>query len=155
MSAVALTDANVVTFITTDPRAVGFAAIRTANPGADAPLIAAANNTSGPGAGTVAGDPISSQALLDAIDGVEFNAMTSPQLQQLQTIMTPGNVDMGSAPSQSKLTTLLASYATSKAAIEAKYNRAAGPFEVYFGKGNICTQQILDSARNSGAGNNF
>lgn len=155
MSTVALTDANVVTFIKTDPLHVGFAAILTANPGQDAPLIAAANNASGPGSSTVAGDPITSQALLDAIDASEFNAMTSPQLQQLQTIMTPGNVDMGSAQSQAKLTALLASFATSKATVQAKYTRPAGAFEVYFGKGNLCTQAILDSARNSGSGNNF
>lgn len=155
MSTVALTDANVVTFIKTDPRSVGFAAILTANPGADAPLIAAANNASGPGSGTVAGDPITSQALLDLVDATEFNAMTTAQLTQLQTIMTPGNVDMGAGQSQGKLTALFASFATSKAAIEGKYNRAAGAFEVYFGKGNVCTQAILDSARNSNGGNQF
>lgn len=152
---VALTNANVVTFIKTDPLHVGFAAILSSNPGQDAPLIAAANNAGGPGSGTVAGDPITAQELLDLVDGGEFNTMTGPQLQQLTTIMSAGNVDMGSAASQSKLSTLFTTYAKSLAAIQAMYSRPAGPFEVYFGKGNVCTVAILDAARNSGSGNQF
>lgn len=155
MSTVALTDANVVTFITTDPRSVGFAAIRSANPGADQPLVDAANNASGPGNGTVAGDTISSQDLFDLVDADEYAAMTSPQLQSLQNFLTLQNVDMGSASSQLKLNNLFANYANSLAAIQATYTRPAGAFEVYFGKGHLCNATILDSARNSGAGNNF
>lgn len=155
MATVALNNANVIIFITTDPRAVGFAAILTASPGQDAPLVTAANNASGPGSGTVAGDPITSQALFDLVDAAEYGAMTSPQLASLQNFLSLQNVDMGSAASQLKLNNLFASYAKSLAAIQSVYTRAAGAFECYFGKGNVCTAAILDAARNSGAGNNF
>lgn len=155
MATVALTDANVVTFIKTDPLHVGFAAILTADPGQDAPLVTAANNVSGPGSGTVAGDPITSQALFDLIDATEYAAMTSPQLQSLQNFLTLQNVDMGSAPAQLKLNNLFSAYSKSLTAIQSAYTRPAGPFEVYFGKGNVCTAAILDAARNSGSGNNF
>lgn len=155
MATVALTDANVITFIKTDPLHVGFAAILTADPGQDAPLVAAANNASGPGSGTVAGDPITSQSLFDLVDAGEYATMTSAQLQSLQNFLTLQNVDMGSVPSQAKLNNLFASYSKSLTAIQGVYTRPAGPFEVYFGKGNLCTAAILDAARNSGAGNNF
>lgn len=155
MATVPVTDANVVTFIKTDPRNVGFAAILTADPGQDQPLIDAANNASGPGSGTVAGDAITSQALFDLVDAAEYAAMTSPQLQSLQNFLTLQNVDMGSVATQQKLDNLFANYATSRVAIQAKYTRPAGAWEVYFGKGNLCTGAILDSARNSGAGHNF
>lgn len=155
MATHAVTNANIITFIVSDPLNVGFAAIRTANPGADQPLINASNNASGPGSGTVVGDPITAQALFDLVDGGEYSAMTSPQLQSFQNFLVLQNVDMGSAPTQSKLSTLFASYLKSLTAIQGVYNRAAGPWEVYFGKGNLCTQALLDAARNSGSGNNF
>ena len=150
-----VTNANVITFIVSDPRSVGFAAIRTANPGADSPLVAAANSTTGPGAGTVAGDPITASDLLDLLDATEFASLTTAQLSQLQTIMSAGTVNMGSSATQAKLTTILADYATSKAAVTTKFTRAASPWEVYFGKGNQCSGSILDDARNSGSGSNF
>lgn len=155
MSNPAVTDANVITFITADPRSVGFSAIRTANPGQDEPLIVAANNAEGPGSGTVAGDPMNSADFFDLIDGEEYNAMTGPQLTSLQTIMSPGSVKLGSAPTQAKLDNLLADYATSLAAVRAKYTTPAGAWEVYFGKGNLADGPTLDHARNSGSGNNF
>ena len=152
---VALSNANIISFITSDPRSVGFSAIRTAHPGADQPLIDAANNASGPGAGTVAGDPITASALLDLIDGDEFNTMTTAQLTQLQTILAVQTVDAGTTPTQGKLSALFSSYAKSLASVQASYTRPAGPWEVYFGKGNVATAQLLDAARNSGSGNNF
>lgn len=152
---VPVTDANVITFIKTDPLSVGFAAILTASPGTDQPLVDAANNAEGPGSGTVAGDPITGAALMDLIDADEFSAMTTAQLTQLQTILAAQTVNMGSSPTQQKLSSLFAEYATSKAQIEASYVRPAGAWEVYFGKGNLATASILDHARNSGAGHNF
>lgn len=155
MSTPAVTDANIITFITTDPESVGFSAIRTAHPGDDSELLAAANSTTGPGSGTVAADPITAQALLDLINSDDFNTMTTAQLTTLQTIFAAQPVNMGSVPTQEKLSALFADYATSLAAIEAAYVRPAGPWEVYFGKGNVATAQLLDHARNSGSGNNF
>lgn len=155
MATVALTNANIITFIKTDPLHVGFAAILTANPGQDQPLVDAANNASGPGSGTVAGDNMNSADFFDLIDGDEYNAMTGPQLQSLSTIMSAGTVKLGSAATQAKLDPLLASYPKSLAKVQAAYTRPAGPWEVYFGVGKICDAGQLDAARNSGAGNNF
>lgn len=153
MATVALTDANVVTFIKTDPLHVGFAAILTASPGQDAPLMAAANNASGPGSGTVAGDPMGKSDAFKLIAPSEWAVMTSAEFDSWNSIPDP--VDMGDSVIQQDLSLLFKNYATSLAAFNGKATRPAGAFEVYFGKGNLCTQAILDSARNSGAGNNF
>lgn len=150
-----VTNANVVTFITSDPRSVGFAAIRAANPGADAPLLAAANNPSGPGAGTVAGDAITPAALSDLISASEWNTMTAAQYQALADLKANGTILVGNAPTQAKLNLLFADYPTSLAAIQATYTRAAGPWETYFGKGSLATTALLDAARNSNGGSQF
>lgn len=150
-----LTNANVVAFIVSDPRSVGFSAIRTAHPSEDGPLIEAANNTSGPGAGTVSGDAITSSALLDLIDAGEFVTLTTAQLAQLQTIMSAGVVNVGAVSTQDKLATLLADKATSLANVSARFTRPAGPWEVYFGKGNQAGVGVLDDARNSNGGSQF
>lgn len=150
---VPVTNANIVTFITTDPLGVGFAAIRSASPGADTPLLTPAN-----AAGVnyqVPSDPITASALLDLIDAGEFSTMTTAQLTQLQTILDTQTVSIGGAAAQAKLNSLLASYAKSLAAVQAKYTRNGSPWEYYFGAGQVATVSQLDAARNSGSGNNF
>ena len=64
----AVTNANIITFIVSDPRSVGFSAIRTAHPGLDGPLVDAASNASGVGSGVVPSDPISKTDLYGLID---------------------------------------------------------------------------------------
>jgi len=145
-----LTPQNVITFIKDDPRNVGFQAIRNAYPGADQPLVNAANSTTGPGAGSVDGDPMSSSAFLDLLDATEFGNFNSAQLAQLNTLMAPQTVNLGSKPTQDKLDAVLASYATSKASVQARYTRAGSPWEVYFGKGSQADQSTIDNARNYG-----
>lgn len=150
---VPVTDANVITFIKTDPLSVGFAAILTANPGADQPLVDAANNASGPGSGTVAGDPMSKSDAFSLIAPSEWAAMTTAQLESWGSLPDP--INMGDPVIQQDLALLFADYATSLAAFNGKSTRPAGAWEVYFGKGNLATASILDHARNSGAGHNF
>lgn len=151
----AVTNANVVAFIKTDPLHVGFAAVLTASPGQDAPLLSLCNSVSSPGAGTKAGSPVTAAALLDLVDAAEFSSMTTAELTQLQTILAAGNVNVGGAPAQSKLNALLATYARSLAAVQLTYTQPATPWEVYFGAGQVATTSILDAARNSSGGNQF
>ena len=80
MSTPAVNDANVITFIASDPRSVGFAAIRAAHPGADDVLVAAANSPTGPGSGMVAGDPMAKDDAFSLIAPSEWAVMTSAQL---------------------------------------------------------------------------
>jgi hypothetical protein len=155
MSTHTINNANIVTFIVTDPLAVGFLAIRTASPGVDAPLLAACNSNTGLGAGTKAGSPITAAALLDLISASEFSAMTTAELTQLQTILATQTVNVGNAPSQAKLNSLFANYLVSLDAIQATYSQPASPWEVYFGAGQVATTALLDAARNSGSGGNF
>ena len=150
-----VTDANVITFIVSDPRSVGFSAIRAAHPGDDNALIVAASSTDGPGSGTVGADPITSSDLLDLVAAGDFSAMNSAQLAQLQTILSAGSVNIGQSASQAKLDSLFANFATTKATLQSNYTRPASPWEVYFGAGQAPTISILDHARNSGSGNNF
>jgi hypothetical protein len=150
---VAVTDANVITFIKTDPLHVGFAAILTANPGADQPLVDASNNASGPGAGTVAGDPMSKSDAFNSIAPAEWNVMTSAQLDSWNSLPDP--IQMGEVNIQQDLALLFAGYATSLASFQTKFTRPGSPWEVYFGKGQVATNAVLDHARNSGAGGNF
>jgi hypothetical protein len=155
MTAVAVNNANVISFIVSDPLHVGFAAIRAANPGSDGPLIAAANNVNGPGAGTVAGNPITPAELEDLIDAGEWETLTTAQLASLGNLDNLGTILIGSPATQAKLNELFANLPKSLAAIQAAYTRPAGPWEVYFGVGQQASINVLDAARNSGAGGNF
>lgn len=148
-----VTNANIITFFKTDPLHVGFAAILAANPGADQPLIDAANNASGPGAGTVAGDPMSKSDAFNLIAPTELSVMTTAQFNEWAAFPDP--INMGNANMQQDLNLLFADYATSLASFKAVYTRAAGPWETYFGKGNLASAALIDAARNSGTGNNF
>jgi len=151
----AITSQNVINFIVQDSRNVGFLSIRQSFPGANQPLLDAANNVSGPGFGSVAGDPISATDFLDLLDATEFNALTTAQLAQVNTLMAPGTITMGSSRTQEKLNAILANYATSLAAVQAKYTRSGSPWEMTFGKGSVADNETLNTARNSGSGNNF
>lgn len=149
----AVTDANIITFIVSDPLSVGFAAIRTAHPGSDSDLIVAANDVSGPGSGTVAADPISKSDLFGLIDSSNLVAMNSQQIGLWG--MLPDTVKIGEAGTQANLEAIFDGFAATLGNFANAYVQPAGPWEVYFGKGNLATQQLLDSARNSGSGNNF
>lgn len=148
-----LNNANIVTFIVSDPLSVGFSAIRTAHPGSDDELVAAANNASGPGAGTVAGDPISYSDFFALINADEWAAMTTAQLAQLASF--GDQIKMGDAGAQAKVNALFSGFATSKASLSALFSRPATPWEVHFGKGLSASTSQLDEARNSGSESNF
>lgn len=149
------TNANIISFINSDPLSCGVHTYAVAHPGDDPGIMNIVNSTISPGAGPVAADPINSADFFDLIDGDDFNAMTNAQLQQLSTIMSVGSVNMGSTATQNKLDALLANFATSRVAVQANYTRQGSPWEVWFGKGHAASQQSLDDARNSGSGNNF
>lgn len=85
----------------------------------------------------------------------ELSTFTTAQLAQLQTLLTVQTILVGNSATQAKFDSLLANFATSKAAVQATYTRTAGPWEVYFGKGNLATVGLLDAARNSNGGNQF
>ena len=150
-----VTNANVVTFITTDPYTVGFDAIRTAHPGSDAELIAACNNKTGTGSSTEPADPISSAALIDLIDAGNFVAMNSAQLAQLNAITQPGTVNVGNESTQSKLNAVFSGMTATLNNLTNAYSQAASPWERYFGAGQSADAGTLDAARNSNGGSQF
>ena len=146
----ALTNANVITFITTDPYSVGFAAIRAAHPGSDPELIAAANSKTGPGSSTEPADPISAAALIDLIDADNFAAMNTAQLSQLDAITQAGTVNIGVSSTQAKLNAVFSGMSTTLANLTNAYTKPASPWERYFGAGQVADTNTLDNARNSG-----
>lgn len=151
----ALTNANIIAFIVSDPLHVGFAAIRAANPGADAPLLAAANNASGPGAGTKPGPAMAANAVFSLLDAGEWITLTEPEEGSWNQMVAAQPMLMGDPGWQAKFNALFANYPKSLAAIQAFYTQPASPWEVYFGAGQVATTAELDAARNSGAGSNF
>lgn len=150
---VAVTNANIIEFFVTDPLSVGFADIRTANPGASQPLIDASVNTSGPGAGTVAADPIAKSDLYGLINPTNLVAMNSQQIGLWG--MIPDTVKIGESGTQANLEAMFDGFSATLASFAAAYTRPAGPWEVYFGKGNLPSISIIDDARNSPPGDNF
>jgi hypothetical protein len=152
-SPVPVNNASIVSFITTDPLSLGLAAIRTASPGADAPLLAVL--TPAGASYPVPSSPITAAALLDLVNAGEFSSMTNAELTQLQTLLTAGSINVGTAPAQAKLNSLFADFPTSLAAIRATYTRNGSPWEYWFGAGAAPTTSILDAARNSGGGSQF
>jgi hypothetical protein len=149
---VEVNNANVIAFINGNST---LHAIALEHPGANQPLIDACNGTTGIGAGTVAGDPVSASQLLTLLDADDLQRMSTQQIALLTFYTSVQTLDLGDASIQSKLNAVLATYATSKAAVQAKYTRPGSLWEVHFGKGLVCDQVILDTARNSGSGNNF
>lgn len=150
-----LDNADVITFIVSDPLAVGFAAIRAAHEGSDQQLADASNSTSGPGSGTAPAGQISKLEFDDLIDAVEFGELTGPQLSSLGYLTADGSINIGSADTQAKLAAIFANLSTSKAAVIAAGVRPASPAEIYFGSGTVIDNGTLDRARNSGSGGNF
>lgn len=150
---VAITNASIITFIVSDPLGVGFAAIRSANPGADAPLLSAANAISQ--SFQVPNSPMTSANFMQLIDSGEFATLTTAEESQLTLMLSPGVLNIGTAAIQADLNALFANYPKSLAAIKAQYTQSASPWAYYFGEGQVATQSQLDQARNSGSGNNF
>lgn len=152
-SPVPVTNANIITFIVSDPLAVGFAAIRTANPGADGPLMTAANAVSG--AYQVPNSPMTAANFEQLFNAEEFATFTTAMEAELSLILQPGVINIGSTAIQADLDALFASYPLTLAAVRGQYTQAASAWAYYFGAGQTATQTVLDQARNSGAGNNF
>jgi len=155
MSFTAYNAANLLAFILTDPRGVGLAALIAASPGQDSPIVAALNNPSGPGSGTVPREPIAANDFVNYIDGNDYSALNATQLQQITTYIQPGSVNIGGANIQTGLAIIFANYATTKATMAALATRPASPAEAYFGPGTVVTINDVDAARNSGSGHNF
>lgn len=150
---VAINNASIISFMKTDPLGLGLVAIETANPGSDPPLLAAVNAVNP--AFQVPADPMSADAFEQLFDPGEFATFTTAMEAQLQLMLTPGTLDIGTPSIQADLDALFANFPKTLANVRAAYTQSASGWAYWFGVGQTATQTQLDAARNSGSGNNF
>lgn len=150
---VAVNNANIVTFISTDPLGLGFAAIRTAHPGQDQPLIEAAIVVSADY--QIPSSPMSPADFQELYNANELASFSGPMLDQLQLMYAAGAINIGSRAIGAQLDALFADFPLTLANVQTRYTRPGTAWEYYFGAGHAPTTALLDSARNSGAGSNF
>lgn len=127
--------------INTDPKTIGYA-------GKNNIQVAALLNT--PGIGTTPGKvnngvmPV--QKLLNAIDGVELDALTTGKKMTLQIYFSSGSIDTGNQNVRDGLAAVFAPGTASRTNLQAIVDRSATRAEVLFGQGFVIDQRDVSAA---------
>lgn len=116
--------------INTDPKALAYA-------GKNNVQVAAILNTVGASAEKVRAGIVAVQVLLNAIDGVELDALTTGKKMTLQIYFSGGSVDTNNDNVRAGIGSVFAAGTASRANLLAAVDRSGSRAEVLFGSGAI------------------
>lgn len=116
--------------INADPKALAYA-------GKNNVAVAAILNTVGASGEKVNAGIVPAQVLLNAIDGVELDALTTGKKMTLQIYFSSGSVDSGNANVRAGLASVFAAGTASRTNLIAIVDRSGSRGEVLFGIGAI------------------
>ena len=129
-----------------DPLKVGYAPLIAS--GSDTDLAALLNALTGPGAGTVPGDPISAADFVSKIAAVELISLTSLQLTQVQIVTAAQQIKVAAPEVQKWIANTWPSNTapSTNAALSALVSRIGSRAEVLFGNGTVISDSDISKA---------
>lgn len=142
------TNAQLKTELTTDPSALGYAALITA--GAISALAQAINLVRAGGAFSVFRNDIAPIEVINAIASADFAASTALQMAQLQFFFAGGRIDATSANVRANFLAIFSAASTAtKNALSALSQRQGSRAEVLWGTSTVIIEEQITNALNS------
>ena len=135
--------AALATEIAQDPKTLGYAAA-----GNDVAVAALLNLPSGAGSGPVWKTSIPALMVLQTIVSADFLALTSLQLQQLNTMLAIGTFDATNANTGATFAAIFTGKTNTLNAFNAMAQRTGSRAEVLWGIGTVISAQQIGQSRN-------
>lgn len=138
------TSAQILTEINTDPKALGYATLRTQSNGPEA--LAAKMNEVAASAETLTITWLATEEALAVLVGTEVTALAQANRDLLTVVTSQSRIKTGSATMRATLGGIFASGTTSRTNLVALATRSASRAEALWGEGTVVTAQAVSIA---------